>query len=387
MACNCTRTYLSTLVGGCSNILYQQLNDPGATSLTGGPNASFLKNTGGGVYILSPSGGLCVSSNGVVYTVTSNITQQGQGGTFVSSNIQASNIVVGDIIINGTTSSGNVGIGKAASLHALDINGNTAINGNIDVSGTVAATAFVSSGTVAATAFVSSGSTVIDTNNNLLNILNLIAIVIPYAGASAPTGWILCYGQGISRTIYAALFAVISTKYGTGDGSTTFNVPDMRGRLAAGLDNMGGVAASRITQFSATTLGATGGADAINLSAAQSGLPAHNHVITDPSHSHSAITIAHSHSVNDPGHNHNYNADINSGSLNVPFCGSAGQSAYKTYTTQNAGTGISINSSTPGVTVNGATTGVSVNSTTAVGAASSHLNVQPTIMLNYIIKY
>src|SRR5262245_45971339 len=58
-----------------------------------------------------------------------------------------------------------------------------------------------------------------------------IGAVIDYAGASAPSKWLLCYGQAVSRTTYAALFDVLSTTYGVGDGSSTFNVPDLRGRV------------------------------------------------------------------------------------------------------------------------------------------------------------
>lgn len=58
--------------------------------------------------------------------------------------------------------------------------------------------------------------------------------VIPYAGSSAPDGWLLCDGRTVSRTTYAALFAVIGATYGAGDGNTTFALPDLRGRVTAG---------------------------------------------------------------------------------------------------------------------------------------------------------
>lgn len=99
-----------------------------------------------------------------------------------------------------------------------------------------------------------------------------IGAVADYAGSSAPTGWLLCYGQAVSRTTYASLFAVISTTYGTGDGSTTFNLPDCRGRVTAGKDDMGGSSASRLTSTglgtAATALGAVGGAETRTLAAA-----------------------------------------------------------------------------------------------------------------------
>ena len=59
--------------------------------------------------------------------------------------------------------------------------------------------------------------------------------ILAYTLSSAPTGFLLCNGAAVSRTTYSALFAVIGTDYGTGDGSSTFNVPDLRGRVIAGL--------------------------------------------------------------------------------------------------------------------------------------------------------
>lgn len=59
-------------------------------------------------------------------------------------------------------------------------------------------------------------------------------VVMSYGGASAPFGWLLCDGAAVSRTTYADLFAAISTTFGVGDGSTTFNVPDLRGRVPLG---------------------------------------------------------------------------------------------------------------------------------------------------------
>lgn len=73
-----------------------------------------------------------------------------------------------------------------------------------------------------------------------------IGIVEPFAGTTAPTGWLLCYGQAISRTTYSMLFDVIQDIYGRGDGSTTFNLPDLRGRAIHGNDAMVS-AAGRLT--------------------------------------------------------------------------------------------------------------------------------------------
>jgi microcystin-dependent protein len=104
-----------------------------------------------------------------------------------------------------------------------------------------------------------------------------LAGMMPYIGASAPnSAFVLPFGQAISRTTYATLFSVTGSTFGAGDGSTTFNVPDLRGRSVFGQDNMGGSAASRITvaggNFDGTVLGGTGGGQNQTLTQAQ--LPA-----------------------------------------------------------------------------------------------------------------
>lgn len=71
-------------------------------------------------------------------------------------------------------------------------------------------------------------------------------VVLPYAGTAAPSGWLACNGSAISRTLYATLFSAIGTSFGVGDGSTTFNLPDLRGRFPRFNDAMfGGSAAGR----------------------------------------------------------------------------------------------------------------------------------------------
>jgi microcystin-dependent protein len=65
-------------------------------------------------------------------------------------------------------------------------------------------------------------------------------VVFPFAGATAPDGWLLCNGSAVSRSVYATLFSTISSAHGSGDGSTTFNLPDYRGRILRGVD--GGIA-------------------------------------------------------------------------------------------------------------------------------------------------
>ncbi len=115
--------------------------------------------------------------------------------------------------------------------------------------------------------------------NSIINEALAPGLMLPFAGATAPGGWLLCDGSAVSRTTYAALFTAVGTTYGVGDGSTTFNLPDLRGRVVAGKDNMGGTTAGRLTSggsgITGTTLGAAGGAETHTLTTAQ--IPAHTH--------------------------------------------------------------------------------------------------------------
>jgi len=130
-----------------------------------------------------------------------------------------------------------------------------------------------------------------------------IGAVMPYAGSSAPSGWLLCAGQEVSRTTYAALDAVIGTTYGSytngsgGAGTTHLRLPDLRGRAVFGRDDMGGSAAGRVTNsgignpgINGAALGATGGADRHTLTTAQ--MPSHSHSIGNASGGNSGGAIS-----------------------------------------------------------------------------------------------
>lgn len=107
----------------------------------------------------------------------------------------------------------------------------------------------------------------------------------PWSNTSIPSNYVLLYGQALLRSAFPALNSLASAAgypHGNGDGSTTFNVPDLRGRVSIGKDDMGGTAASRVTTggsgINGTSLGASGGEQNHLLSTAE--MPAHNHGIT-----------------------------------------------------------------------------------------------------------
>lgn len=107
-----------------------------------------------------------------------------------------------------------------------------------------------------------------------------IGTILDYGGVAAPSGYLLCYGQAVSRTDYNQLFSAIGTTWGAGDGSTTFNVPDLRGFVTAGKDNMGGTDSGRLNTITAggghNAVAGYGGAQTHTLTEAQ--LASHGHV-------------------------------------------------------------------------------------------------------------
>ena len=255
-----------------------------------------------------------------------------------------------------------------------------------------------------------------------------VATIVPYAGSgTAPSGWLYCNGQEVSQTTYADLYAIIGTDYGTAADSGDFKVPDLRGRVIAGVDDMAGVTASgrlpddnnetsvsttttsqvlasvsvpvtattdielgmRVEgsgisasdkvwvvginsstlivtvssaqtisngttltfSFDGTVLGSTGGYSTHTLTGAESGEPGHNHEVNDPTHQH------------DTGLN--FFSNELTGSTGV----SGGGQTSTNRLTSFAGTGIDL------------------DAVPAADASSAHNIVQPTMVLNYIIKH
>lgn len=186
---------------------------------------------------------------------------------------------------------------------------------------------------------------------------------IPTTRLTEPDGWIFADGRLLTvATIYGALRKLyIDEGYPFGqDGNGNPYIPDCRGRVAAGSDAMGGVAAGRLTSIAAS-VGATGGAQSHVLTGGQ--MPWHGHGVTDPGHAHS---------VYDPGHAHVYQR-WTAGGGNAPG-GSTGTIGNVNTASTAAGTGIGIYAAGTGISIQGA------------GGNEAHNNVQPTLITNMIIK-
>ena len=213
-----------------------------------------------------------------------------------------------------------------------------------------------------------------------------------FAGSSAPSGWLLCNGAAVSRSTYADLFAVVGTTYGVGNGSTTFNVPDLRDRAPVG----SGTSYTLGQQFGATT-------DSITIAAGN--LPKHTHKLNNHTHnlgSHTH-TFDHSHGVSVSGGNHVHGTDSpadgfvtqdDAGTNGAVQTGAGGFYAYNQANTANSGdltlTG-STTSTSPDSTTSGNndSTGGNSDDTSDGNFANSSIGVdivQPSLGINFIVK-
>ena len=202
-------------------------------------------------------------------------------------------------------------------------------------------------------------------------------LITSFAGASAPTGWLLCQGQELSRTTYAKLDAALGQVYGAytngsnAAGNTHFRLPDVRGRVVvsrnAGLGDGGtGTGAVSGTAITERGLGEWGGSENVTLSGAETALPSHSH----------ATTSSHTHTITD-NHQHVLAYDL------VANVSANGTTIYRAVN----GTGRSTNAASGGYSITAATSGItSSNSVAATAASASHSNTQPFLVLNFIIK-
>ena len=195
--------------------------------------------------------------------------------------------------IDGTT----VGAGTPSSVAAttLTASGATTLNGNVTL-GNASADTITVTGTMAG----------VDNKSGMTGEVRM------WSGSSAPTGWLFCNGAAVSRSTYSALFAITSTGFGVGDGSSTFNVPDMKGRVPVGVgtgagdgaEDTDGGAVPAGTALTARSLGEWTGTETIGLLAHTHAMKQHTHTMQNHTHDVSGTTSGGTNHTHGTSHNH-----------------------------------------------------------------------------------
>lgn len=206
-------------------------------------------------------------------------------------------------------------------------------------------------------------------------------VIEMFAGSTAPSGWLICDGSAVSRSVYQSLFKVIGTTYGVGNSNTTFTLPDMRGRCPMGV----GSGPSLTTR----ALAATAGAETATLIIAN--LPSHTHTATigtdSPTHSHTSNTVTGSVSTSGSGayadHTHNFSHNVGTSGSYGLFDSATASSSGQPFTggiqqnhTHSTTTGFESTNHTHTFT----------SSNTPASAATAFGIMPPSIVINFIIK-
>lgn len=177
-----------------------------------------------------------------------------------------------------------------------------------------------------------------------------------FAGSTSPDGWLFCDGSAVSRETYSDLFNAIGVDYGAGDGSTTFNIPDFRGRSVLGAGQGSGL--------TNRSLGDTGGDESVTLVEGQ--LPTVTPSVNDPQHTHG---------ITDPQHSHaNSSGNFVNDGAGTEYSTTAGNKGALNANTGSSSTGITVNSSSTGITID------------SFGNDEAHENMMPFGVANYIIR-
>ena len=192
--------------------------------------------------------------------------------------------------------------------------------------------------------------------------------VMDWSGGSAPAGWLLADGSAQLRASFPALnslYSGLGYPYGNGDGATTFNMPDLRGRVSVGRDDMGGGPANRVTAaesgITGTNLGASGGAETHALSQAELASHVHNGSVSGTTSTNGS-------------HTHTQTVTNNAVPAGVYDLGTSGNSGSQNSSNSTASAG------NHNHTFNDSFV------TTSVGSGDTHQNMQPSLILNKIVK-
>jgi microcystin-dependent protein len=189
---------------------------------------------------------------------------------------------------------------------------------------------------------------------------------------TAPSGWLLANGDAISRTTYSSLFSAIGTTYGTGNGSTTFNLPDLRGRLPMGSGtgvglNASGTGVTSGTAMTARALGAWFGEETHLLTTAELASHTHANTVSGGTTSGMSANTVHNHSVDRA-------AWTNSGSAPYTFTGGGSNIALQNIGINNSASLDHTHTFTPSI------------SNASAGSNSRHAIIPPCVVVNYLIK-
>ena len=216
-----------------------------------------------------------------------------------------------------------------------------------------------------------------------------IGLIQMWGGTAAPNAsWLLCNGAAISRTTYADLFTAIGTTYGTGNGSTTFNLPNLEGRVVVGYNPVAD------TGISQRNIAATGGSETHDLQVSE--LPAHTHSNTLTNNGTTAVKqnttvtdTGHGHTVSPNPHTHAYTDPTIGGPQRVDYDYSGNTREYVDINAgTTVGTTLTVNTGNAQLNVNNPDHSHSVNVTlnnVAAGGDNPHNIMQPYLVLNYII--
>lgn len=189
---------------------------------------------------------------------------------------------------------------------------------------------------------------------HLSNDIIPTGVILMWSGSSAPsTQWLVADGSAVSRSTYGALFSICGTAYGTGDGSTTFNLPALAGKVPVGLS-------PGDPDFA--VVGQTGGEKKHTLSFSE--MPQHNHPVFDPGHGHSMTTFQPHFPNTSAFYVNDFSGDAIA-SLDNALGGNNGDWYYGRFGVNGSGTGISLG---------------------LQGDNQPHNNIQPYVTVNYIIK-
>jgi len=213
-----------------------------------------------------------------------------------------------------------------------------------------------------------------EVNENFAETAGIAGEVKMFAGSSAPTGWLLCQGQAISRTTYAVLYNVIGTAFGSGDGSNTFNLPDFQDRCPKG-------------KSGTKALGSTGGAETANLYHTHT--MAHVHGGIDHLHGSGSLSFRLIHNHGFGGNMGGSRRDNNSSDFAHYATGYSAPSHHhegSTATNEGGQEWTHQGSGLTGGSDRSLTTGGASNETTSASLSASQSILDPYQAINFIIK-